>query len=160
MQHLVFDVVRLVIRSLDIDDPRNNILFYLLWIASDVFWRKGVSFGCEEKEAAAKCPNIGCLRQGFAVFDQLDGSVVQVTGKSSIFQKFFEVVWHSDQVPLYHTFVHMDARWVQIPKDVIIGMHVFDTSGQHSKNREKLLEIEVRFAKGFPRHSVVWRFRL
>ena len=136
MQHLVSDVVRLVIWSLNIDDPRNNVLFYLLWIAPDVFWRKRVSLSCEEKETAAKCPNIGCFCQGFTVFDQLDGGVVQVTGKSGILQKLFEVVRHPNQVPLHHTFMKMDARWVQISKDVIIGMHVFDTSGQHSKNRE------------------------
>ena len=67
MQHLVFDIVRLVLGSLDINVSCKDVHFDLLWVATGGLGRERVSFGCKEKEAATERPNIGCIRQGSAV---------------------------------------------------------------------------------------------
>ena len=72
-------------------------------------------------------------------------------------QHFLIVVRHSYQVPLDDSVLVVDARRVQIAKYEAPAVHVLYSGGQHSENRDKLLEVKTGFAEQFPGEPVIRR---
>ena len=110
----------------------HNIGFDLLSVELVVATHERVSLRREEEEAAAKSPDVGCLRESVArlVLDQLWRSVVQVTGVGEAFCQFLEVIWHTNHVPLDDSIMFVDSRRVHVPKDQTLRVDVVEAFRQ------------------------------
>ena len=77
--------------------------------------------------------------------------------KLGVPNQLLEIVGHANQIPLDYTVLEVKTGRVQITRDELAVMHVFDTIDHHTEDRDGLLEVKVLLTEGLPGELVVRR---
>ena len=80
-----------------------------------VFAFERVFLGTEVVKTAAKRPDIDFFSKLHLLLNEFRSRIVNMTTEILFFEKFFEVIRHSDEVELRDPFHLMDSSWMYIP---------------------------------------------
>lgn len=82
-----------------------------------------------------------------------------MTTKTFVFEKFLEIIGHSNQIEFNDTFEQVYSSWMNIPKNKTFLMNMVNAATKLSKDRDGLSQTKISLTKRFPARNMIRRLR-